>query len=122
MSKQKKKRQILGRPGRLRLAWKKLTLSKDEYCRRCGGGNVIWSAQSPLWNYVMRENDINGPIKYADLVCVPCFMELAVEKGLPAIGWRLTLVPEPEGLIYQTPSGRYWDHERFLWVEPGKEN
>lgn len=89
----------------------------SEDCRRCGGKNVVWSAASPLWNFVMRENDINGPIKYADLVCIPCFITLAIEKGLPVVGWRLTLVPEPEGLIYETPSGRVWDPEKFLWVK-----
>lgn len=89
----------------------------SEYCRRCGGKNVTWSAASPLWNFVMRENDINGPIKYSDLVCMPCFITLAIQKGLPTIGWRLTLVPEPEGLIYETPSGRVWDPKKFLWVE-----
>lgn len=89
-----------------------------EWCRRCGGPNVIWSAASPLWNLVMRGNDINGETKFADLVCMPCFITLAVEAGLSTHGWRLTLVPEPEGLIYETPSGRVWDPERFLWVDP----
>lgn len=91
-----------------------------ERCRRCGGPNVIWSAASPLWNYVMRGNDILGEAKFSDLVCMPCFVTLAVEAGLPMHGWRLTLTPEPEGLIYETPSGRVWDPERFLWVEPAQ--
>jgi hypothetical protein len=88
-----------------------------ERCRRCGGPNVIWSAASPLWNFVMRGNDINGEPRYHDLVCMACFVRCAVEAGLPEQGWRLTLVPEPEGMIHQTPSGRTWDPERFLWVD-----
>ncbi len=88
-----------------------------ERCRRCGDPNVIWAAHSPLWNYVMRGNDINGEARYADLVCVACFINCAMEAGLPATGWRLTLVPEPEGLVYMTPSGRVWDDRQFLWVE-----
>ncbi len=90
----------------------------NEACHRCGGQNVSWSAQSPLWNYVMRNNDINGDAKFDDLVCIPCFIELAVDVGLPAHGWQLRLVPEPDGLIYETPSGRVWDEALFLWVEP----
>lgn len=91
---------------------------EDEYCRRCGGPNVIWAAASPLWNYVMRGNDINGESRHSDLVCIPCFIICGIQAGLPAIGWRLTIAPEPDGLIYETPSGRVWDAEKFLWVEP----
>lgn len=89
-----------------------------EACRRCGGPNVAWSAASPLWNYVMRGNDINGTPLFDDLVCMPCFVRLAVDAGLPTHGWRLTLHPEPDGLIYETPSGRVWDEGSFLWGGP----
>jgi hypothetical protein len=92
-------------------------LRDHEQCRHCGGRNVVWSAASPLWNYVMRGNDINGEPLHGDLVCIPCFIQIAVDAGLPEHGWRLTLVPELEGLIYETPSGRVWDPERFLWVD-----
>lgn len=87
-----------------------------ENCHRCGGANVNWSAASPLWNYVMRGNDINGECLFDDLVCMRCFIILAAEAGLPTVGWRLTLVPEPPGLVYATPSGRVWNSEKFLWV------
>lgn len=89
----------------------------DERCRRCGGSNVVWAAPSPLWNLVMRGNDINGEPFHGDLVCMPCFVVLA--HGLGHRGrWRLSLDPEPEGLIKVTPSGRAWDSERWLWVGP----
>ena len=92
-------------------------VAAHEWCRRCGGPNVAWSAPSPLWNYVMRGNDINGEAQHGDLVCMTCFVVLGAEAGLSASGWRLTLHPEPEGLTYETPSGRVWDAEAFLWVE-----
>jgi ribosomal protein L40E len=87
----------------------------EEDCRRCGAENIVWSAPSPLWNMVMRENDINGPIKFADLVCMKCFTELAAEKDITG-NWRLTVDPLPEGLKMTTPSGRWWDWKRWLWV------
>lgn len=92
----------------------------DEICHRCGGENVRWSAPSPLWNKVMRGNDINGEPRYGDLVCIRCFIVLAFEAGIDGT-WRVGLDPEPEGMIYETPSGRVWDQVRGLWVEPRGE-
>jgi hypothetical protein len=91
--------------------------TRHERCRRCGGPNVAWSAPSPLWNFVIRGNDINGDSLYGDLVCMTCFVMLAAEAGLSSVGWRLTLHPEPDGLVYETPSGRTWNAESFLWEE-----
>lgn len=93
------------------------TLGADERCHRCGGENVRWSAPSPLWNRVMRGNDINGEPRFSDLVCIRCFIVLAFEEGIDGT-WRVAVDPEPEGLIYETPSGRIWDRSRGLWVEP----
>lgn len=90
-------------------------VAHTEDCYRCGGPNVVWYAPSPLWNLVMRGNDINGEPLHHDLVCVTCFVVLAAEAGVRG-SWRLTVDPEPDGLIYQTPSGRRWDAERFLWI------
>lgn len=92
-------------------------LAPFEDCHRCGGPNVVWFAPSPLWNLVMRGNDINGEALHDDLVCVTCFVILANEAGVSG-KWRVTVDPEPEGLIYTTPSGRTWDAERNLWVDP----
>lgn len=64
---------------------------------------------------------INGPIKFADLVCVGCFMELAAEMGVEG-KWRLTIDPEPDGLVYETPSGRIWNPEKWLWEEPERHS
>lgn len=94
-------------------------LEDAETCYRCGGENVIWSAPSPLWNKVMRGNDINGDPQYHDLVCTRCFIVLAFEAGIEG-RWRLSVTPEPDGLIYETPSGRIWDPEDWLWKEPAE--
>jgi hypothetical protein len=93
------------------------TLGSDEVCRRCGGENVLWFAPSPLWNLVMRGNDINGDALFHDLVCVRCFIVLASEAGV-AGKWRLSVDPEPDGLICETPSGRIWNAARNLWDDP----
>lgn len=93
------------------------TLSDDERCRRCGNENTEWVAPHPLWNYVMRGNDIDGEWRYSEIVCVRCFIVLAHEAGLDG-QWRLYLAPEPDGLVYTTPSGRVWNPETWMWDEP----
>lgn len=90
---------------------------EGERCHRCGGDNVPWSAPSPLWNLVMRGNRIDGTPRYGDMVCIRCFTVLADEVGVEGV-WRVTVDPEPDGLIYTTPSGRVWDADRMLWVDP----
>lgn len=90
--------------------------SDGERCRRCGQANVIWFAPSPLWNLVMRGNDIDGDPLFDDLVCMPCFVTLAGEAGVEGV-WRLSVDPEPDGLIYVTPSGRTWNAKRNRWED-----
>lgn len=92
------------------------TLSNAERCHRCKGENVTWCAPSPLWNRVMRGNDINGEPIHGDLVCVRCFIVLATEAGITG-QWRISVSPEPDGLIYETPSGRIWDADSWLWTD-----
>lgn len=92
------------------------TLGNDERCNRCGGENVVWSAPSPLWNLVMRGNDINGDPKWGDLVCIRCFIVLAKVAGIHG-RWQVSVDPEPDGLVKVTPSGRVWDDEKWLWVD-----
>jgi hypothetical protein len=92
-------------------------VTDHEWCRRCQGPNVVWFAPSPLWNMVMRGNDINGEPLHDDLVCMACFVELASEVGVVGT-WRLNVSPEPADLIKVTPSGRVWSDERQLWVSP----
>lgn len=91
-------------------------IAEHESCRRCDGPNVAWSAPSPLWNLVMRGNDINGDPRFNDLVCPVCFVVLAAEAGVEG-RWMFAVDPEPEGLVKVTPSGRVWDDVENLWTE-----
>lgn len=93
----------------------------DEWCRRCSGENCVWAAPSPLWNKVMRGNDINGDTQFSDLVCMKCFVELADKLGMTG-QWRLTLNPLPDDLVYETPSGRAWDWDTWLWTDREEES
>jgi hypothetical protein len=97
------------------------TPGREQNCVRCGGENVVWTTPSPLWNLIMRGNDINGESLFRDLVCMSCFIHLAEAAGVPIGQWRLMLTPEPPGLIKTTPSGRVWDERRWLWVTPEPE-
>jgi hypothetical protein len=94
-----------------------VAIAEHESCHRCGGSNITWFAPSPLWNLVMRGNDINGDALHDDLVCVPCFVFLAAEAGVEGV-WRVSVDPEPDGLVKVTPSGRVWDEYANRWVEP----
>lgn len=53
----------------------------ERKCQRCHGQNVVWCAPSPLWNEVMRGDDINAPDRY-EVVCPTCFAVLANEQGV----------------------------------------
>jgi hypothetical protein len=89
----------------------------ESRCHRCGGPNRSWHAPSPLWNAVMRGGDINGPWKWNEIICPTCFMVLAEGAGI-AERWRLDARTVKVELATTTPSGRVWDPERDLWVEP----
>lgn len=92
------------------------TVHPESYCHRCGGPNRAWSTPSPLWNMVMRGDDINGSEMFDGIVCPTCFMVLAQDAGVAHL-WYLTaeaLVP----LTLITPSGRVWDDAVGMWIEP----
>ena len=98
-------------PGGLQMA------EPETYCHRCFRLNIPWTAPSPLWNEVMRGGDINGQEPFEGIVCPMCFMQLAEEKNI-ATGWRLDARNLFADLQYTTPSGRRWDGEQWLWVNP----
>lgn len=84
-------------------------------CGRCGGPcGDHWSAPSPLWNYVMRGDDINNEYQ-SELVCPPCFIAAAEERFGRSLHWRLDAVGVDDLLTYVTPSGRVWNSETWLW-------
>jgi len=89
----------------------------ESYCHRCKGPNVSWSAPSPLWNEVMRGGDINGPWQYGEIICPTCFAVIAEELGI-ANYWQFNAPCTTRELKTVTPSGRVWDADCWLWVEP----
>lgn len=94
-------------------------LSEDEgeRCNRCGRACTVWFASSPLWNAVIRSGSIDGDPKYGDMVCATCFMQLAEEQGI-ASHFRVSAEQVNVELETTTPSGRTWDEDRQLWVDP----
>lgn len=89
----------------------------EDHCHRCGGPNITWAAPSPLWNEVMRGGDIEGRDLHDGIVCPTCFAVLAEKMGL-ANYWQFNAPCTTRELTMVTPSGRVWDAERWLWVEP----
>lgn len=100
-----------------RLVHRVIADRRPERCGRCERRSFMWAAPSPLWNYVMRGNDINGDPLYGDLVCMSCFADLA-DLVLPDLTWRLVATNVPVDLTTITPSGRVWDDEAWLWRDP----
>lgn len=89
----------------------------ESFCHRCGGPNVIWSAPSPLWNFVMRDDDIDGEWKWNEIICPMCFVGLAEQKGVKG-NWNFAPNTMTEGLIEVTPTGRVWNSKTWMWEEP----
>jgi hypothetical protein len=88
-----------------------------EQCQRCGSSNPPWNAPSPLWNAVMRGGSINGAPIFCDMVCATCFMLLAEEQRIATL-WRVDAEIVTAPLETVTPSGRVWNAEIRMWVEP----
>lgn len=65
------------------------TVPDEGICGRCSGTNIVWYADSPLWNATVRMAD--GRDEYPFL-CPVCFAELAEERGHAPSGiWSLKL-------------------------------
>jgi hypothetical protein len=86
----------------------------ETVCHRCGGPNVRWAAPSPLWNLVMRGDDINGADESGGIICPLCFVKLAAERAGADL-WRLYPEIVTAQLTTSTPSGRVWNAETWLW-------
>lgn len=50
----------------------------EDYCHRCGGPNISWSASNSLWNSVMRDNKSWGD--WEEIICPLCFAKMAEVK------------------------------------------
>jgi len=64
----------------------------EEFCHRCGCPNVSWYVDSLVWNDVMRGGSPEGWGDWQEIICVPCFMELA-EAHYGACTWRIIREP-----------------------------
>lgn len=93
------------------------TAHPEDFCHRCGRPLHDWSAPSPLWNEVMRGGSINGEEIHNGIVCPTCFSQLAEQRGI-ASRWRFHAKRVHVPLETVTPSGRVWDEETWMWVDP----
>lgn len=86
-------------------------------CHRCYLGNRSWTAPSPLWNYVMRGDDMGAAERFDGIVCATCFMMMAEELGA---GELWLVYPQRIGvpLKMTTPDGREWDPVTWMWRKP----
>lgn len=64
----------------------------EDFCHRCGCPNVSWYIDSAVWNKVMRGGAVDGWGAWQEIICIPCFMELA-EAHYGACTWRITREP-----------------------------
>jgi hypothetical protein len=67
----------------------------------------------------MRGGSIDGPPIWDDMVCLTCFVILAEEAGI-AQHWTLNAQTVHVELETVTPSGRVWDEEQRIYVEPSR--
>lgn len=49
----------------------------EDYCHRCYKRNTSWYVDTSTWNEVMRGGDPAGWGKWQEIICIPCFTELA---------------------------------------------
>ena len=80
-------------------------------CEDCHRAYRVWTADSPLWNAVMRGGSINGDEPTA-MLCADCFMSRCEDAGIAQV---FTVGAEKVNVELETvtPSGRVWnDAER----------
>lgn len=87
----------------------------EDWCHRCKGPNVQWTAPSPSWNQVVRDGDIRNKDKFDGIVCPTCFAILAEEAGI-ARSWKFYAENVMVPLQEVTPSGLLWNPEKWMWV------
>lgn len=58
----------------------------EDFCMECKRPNIVWHADSPIWNLVMRRGDAPEPI-----LCPACFGKRAISHGIES--WKL--IPDP---------------------------
>jgi len=63
----------------------------EAFCQRCKRPNIVWFAQSELWNRVMRQPGVTEGI-----VCPVCFVQAAERAGIKPSSWEV----RPDGAMY----------------------
>lgn len=63
----------------------------EDFCHRCGRPNIVWHADSEVWNSVMRSSGHEAPWLWNEIICPCCFAELAEACGRGR-SWRLEMV------------------------------
>ncbi len=56
----------------------------EDKCEKCGGPNICWCCDSPLWNEVARSRG-------RGILCPICFVKMAQEHGYPTATWKLVI-------------------------------
>lgn len=66
----------------------------EDYCHRCGGPNMTWAAPQEVWNPVMRpEGPDTENWLWNEIVCPPCFSEMAAKNVASGVIWELRIHP-----------------------------
>jgi hypothetical protein len=55
----------------------------EDICERCGGPNIVWFVESPLWNKHTPD---------ASIICPICFVKAAESQGFIPTAW--VIAPE----------------------------
>ena len=61
----------------------------EDFCHRCGHKNVSWYIDGSTWADVMRSGDPLSWGRWQEIICIPCFIELAEERA-GGCAWRIT--------------------------------
>jgi hypothetical protein len=75
----------------------------EDYCHRCGGPNISWFTPGAVWDPVMRPIP-GAPWKWQEIICPPCFVELATNGGAQG-SWTL-LPAKDDGETYTSADER----------------
>lgn len=61
----------------------------EDFCHRCGNRNVTWATDGDTWNTVMRDGGRAEFGPWHEIICIPCFTELADLRAGRGCSWRI---------------------------------
>jgi hypothetical protein len=62
----------------------------EDYCHRCYETNISWYVDTPAWTDVMRCGNVDGWGLWQEIICIPCFTELADSHYGETQAWTIT--------------------------------